>query len=78
MPQSEMITLAHWEGKKNKIIIIIIIKNTGQRAKSAARPPGNVPVLPMASLRLLIMIMITSKNDHIYTEKNTDVKVKGI
>ncbi len=24
-------------------------KNTGQRAKSAARPPGNVPVLPMAS-----------------------------
>ncbi len=43
-----MITLAHWEGKK--------IKNTGQRAKSASRPPGN----PMASPRLSVFVQDNS------------------
>ncbi len=55
MPQSEMITLAHWEGKKNnkkKYNNNKKNKKTGQRAKWAARLPGNVPVLPMASLCL--------------------------
>ncbi len=27
MPQSEIVTLAHWEGKKIKIILIILIKH---------------------------------------------------
>ncbi len=55
MPQSEIITLAHWEGKKKKNDNKK--RAAGQisrRAKSAARPPGNVPVLPMASPRLLV------------------------
>ncbi len=53
MVNSEIITLVHLPG--NYIIIIIIKnnkKNTGQWAKSAARPLGIGPVLPMASLRL--------------------------
>ncbi len=37
-------------------------KNTGQRAESAARPPGNVPVLPMASLRQYISIGMEEKS----------------
>ncbi len=57
MPQSEMMTLAHWEGKNSLNKINNNKKNTGQRAKSAARPPGNVPVLPMASPRLVMTCM---------------------
>ncbi len=43
MPQSKIITLAHWEGQRKK--------KTGQRDKSASRSTGNVSVLPMASPR---------------------------
>ncbi len=45
MSQSKTITLAHREGN-------FFFKNIGQRVKSAARSPGNVPVLSMASPRL--------------------------
>ncbi len=34
-------------------------KNAGQRAKLAARPPGILPVLPMASPPLSIYIQFT-------------------
>ncbi len=48
-------SLWHIETAKKNKKGIIKIKKTGQRAKSAARPPGNVPVLPMASPHLAIM-----------------------
>ncbi len=54
-------------GRQNKQTKKIIIKKkTGQQAKSAARPPGNDPVLPMASPRLvtsyLWMILVKFSN----------------
>ncbi len=53
--------MAHWEGKK---------KNTGQRDNSAARPPGNVPVLLMTSPRLRVStgpnVIIQSKQSEQY------------
>ncbi len=43
MANSEIITLVHSAGNKNNT------NKQGQQAKLAARPPGILPVLPMAS-----------------------------
>ncbi len=66
MANSEIITLVHSVGNKNNNIKKIKHykkinkKNAGQRAKLAARPPGILPVLPMASPPLHTEMLLPS------------------